>query len=63
METLLLHRSILSTDFFVKICNILKQENVDIFSGPQLSKELTFGPPTAESLRIEYGNLGCTIEV
>lgn len=63
METLLLHRSIIGSDFFVKICNKLKEENVTIYAGPRLSKLLTFGPPPAKSMRVEYGSLACTIEV
>jgi len=63
METLLLDRSLVDTEFFVKICNKLKEENVTIYSGPRLSKLLTFGPPKAKSYRIEYGSLDCTIEV
>ncbi len=63
METLLLHRSIIDSDFFVKICNKLKEENVTIYAGPRLSKLLTFGPPPAKSMRIEYGSLACTLEV
>jgi len=36
---------------------------VEIFAGPNLSRELTFGPPPTKSLRIEYGRLACTVEV
>lgn len=34
-----------------------------INSGPRLRELLTFGPPAAKSMRIEYGALECTIEV
>ena len=34
-----------------------------IYSGPVLSKHLTFGPPAAKSMRTEYGGLECTVEV
>ena len=46
------------------MCNILyKIQQVEIYSGPKLSKELTFGPPLAKSLKTEYGRLACTIEI
>lgn len=34
-----------------------------INAGPRLSKQLTFGPPSASSMKIEYSSLECTIEV
>jgi delta-1-pyrroline-5-carboxylate synthetase len=36
---------------------------VEIYSGPTLSNELTFGPPPAKSLRTEYSRLGVTVEI
>lgn len=36
---------------------------MEIFAGPTLSKELTFGPPPAKSLRTEYSRLAVTIEI
>merc|ERR1719318_921582 len=63
METLLVHESLLDNDIFYKVCRALKDANVEIFSGPSLSKNLTFGPPKAEKLSFEYGGLACTIEI
>lgn len=31
--------------FFSDICNLLKREHVNIYSGPKLAEVLTFGPP------------------
>lgn len=63
METLLLHKSLINSDVFVKICSMLKENNVTIYSGPRLAKILTFGPPSSKSMRVEYGSLECSIEV
>ena len=41
----------------------MKKANVEIFSGPKLSEILTFGPPRAEKLAKEYGDLSCTVEI
>ncbi|XP_073998567.1 delta[1]-pyrroline-5-carboxylate synthase isoform X2 [Rhodnius prolixus] len=63
METLLIHEDHLNNGFFVEVCNMLRKENVTLYSGPNLSSKLTFGPPPAKSLRTEYGALECAIEV
>ncbi|XP_050546804.1 delta-1-pyrroline-5-carboxylate synthase isoform X2 [Daktulosphaira vitifoliae] len=63
METLLIHEDLFEGSFFSDVCDMLKREEVKIFSGPELSKRLTFGPPRAKSLRHEYGELSCTIEL
>lgn len=63
METLLLHRSHLESNFFVEICNSLKKEGVKIYSGPRLNNCLTFGPPPAKSMKTEYGSLECAVEI
>lgn len=36
---------------------------MQLFSGPKLSSRLTFGPPKAKSLKHEYGELACAIEL
>ncbi|XP_050420621.1 delta-1-pyrroline-5-carboxylate synthase isoform X2 [Adelges cooleyi] len=63
METLLIHEGLFGGPFFNDVCDMLKQEEVQIFSGPELSKRLTFGPPRAKSLKHEYGELACAIEL
>ena len=68
METLLLDRCLVESSdsgssFFVRLINELKRNGVQIYSGPELSKMLTFGPPAAKSLKTEYGSLACTLEV
>ncbi|KAJ9581544.1 hypothetical protein L9F63_023278, partial [Diploptera punctata] len=42
-------------------CFVLQQ--VTIYSGPNLAKQLTFGPPPAKSMKREYSALECTLEV
>merc|ERR1719414_1255927 len=63
METLLIHQSLLDCDVFYQVCQALKKADVKIYSGPRLSTTLTFGPPKAEKLSFEYGDLACTIEI
>lgn len=63
METLLIHESLLNNEVFYKVCAALKERGVEIFSGPRLSQILTFGPPQAAKLALEYGGLACTVEV
>ncbi|XP_063221326.1 delta-1-pyrroline-5-carboxylate synthase isoform X2 [Bacillus rossius redtenbacheri] len=64
METLLIHEDLVkgSGSFFEQVCNMLKKEGVTIYAGPNLSKQLTFGPPPAKLLRMEYSSLECTVE-
>lgn len=63
METLLIHQDLMDGEFFSDICNMLKKESVNIYSGPNLHALLTFGPPLAKSMKHEYGALECCIEV
>ena len=53
----------IQADYLFQICKALKRANVEIYSGPKLSEQLTFGPPRAEKLAKEYGGLACTVEI
>ncbi|XP_014235949.1 delta-1-pyrroline-5-carboxylate synthase [Trichogramma pretiosum] len=63
METLLIHERHMSNGFFQEVCAMLQKEGVKIHAGPKLRKHLTFGPPLAKGLKVEYGALECAIEV
>ncbi|KAK3925381.1 putative delta-1-pyrroline-5-carboxylate synthase [Frankliniella fusca] len=63
METLLIHEDLMSGPFFEDVCNMLKREGVDLFSGPNLNQRLTFGPPVAKDMRTEYSDLKCAVEI
>ncbi|XP_042253174.1 delta-1-pyrroline-5-carboxylate synthase isoform X2 [Thunnus maccoyii] len=63
METLLIHRDILRTPLFDQIIDMLRNERVKIHAGPRFVSYLTFSPSEAKSLRTEYGDLECCVEV
>ncbi|KAK5599414.1 hypothetical protein CRENBAI_021504 [Crenichthys baileyi] len=63
METLLIHRDILRTPMFDQLIEMLRNEQVKIHSGPRFASYLTFSPSEARSLRTEYGDLECCLEV
>ncbi|KAL1505360.1 hypothetical protein ABEB36_004945 [Hypothenemus hampei] len=63
VETILLHKNLMEGDFFSELCYHLKNANVKINSGPNLSKCLQFGPPLAKSMKKEYSALEVCIEV
>ncbi|XP_076616120.1 delta-1-pyrroline-5-carboxylate synthase isoform X1 [Chaetodon auriga] len=63
METLLIHRDILRTPLFDQIIDMLRTERVKIHAGPRFASYLTFSPSEANSLRTEYGDLECCMEV
>uniref|UniRef100_UPI003AB0BA91 delta-1-pyrroline-5-carboxylate synthase n=1 Tax=Centroberyx gerrardi TaxID=166262 RepID=UPI003AB0BA91 len=63
METLLIHRDILRTPLFDQIIDMLRTERVKIHAGPRFASYLTFSPSEAKSLRTEYGDLECCMEV
>ncbi|XP_051883287.1 delta-1-pyrroline-5-carboxylate synthase isoform X2 [Pristis pectinata] len=63
LETLLVHRDHLRTPFFDQIIDMLRMEQVKIHAGPRFASYLTFSPSEVKSLRTEYGDLECCIEV
>ncbi|XP_045925157.1 delta-1-pyrroline-5-carboxylate synthase-like isoform X1 [Micropterus dolomieu] len=63
MESLLIHRDILRTPMFDQIIDMLRTEQVKIHAGPRFASYLTFSPSEAKSLRTEYGDLECCMEV
>ncbi|CAF2990610.1 unnamed protein product [Rotaria socialis] len=63
METLLIHKDLIRTPFFESLIDLLRSEKVKVYSGPRLSTMVPFPPPSATSLRVEYGDLQCAIEV
>ncbi|XP_077038834.1 delta-1-pyrroline-5-carboxylate synthase isoform X3 [Agelaius phoeniceus] len=63
LETLLIHRDLLRTPLFDQIIDMLRVEQVKIHAGPKFASYLTFSPSEVKSLRIEYGDLECCIEV
>lgn len=63
METLLLHRDHVDGGLLSDLCAMLKAQGVRLHSGPRLAQLLTFGPPAARSMKIEYSGLECAVEV
>ncbi|KAJ4941017.1 hypothetical protein JOQ06_027304 [Pogonophryne albipinna] len=63
MESLLIHRDILGTPLFNQIIDMFRTERVKIHAGPRLASYLTFSPSEAKSMRVEYSDLECCMEV
>lgn len=63
METLLMHKSHRESNFFDKMCEMLRLQGVTVHAGPKLGQVLKFGPSLAASMRTEYGNMECAIEI
>ncbi|XP_073684824.1 delta-1-pyrroline-5-carboxylate synthase isoform X2 [Garra rufa] len=63
LETLLVHRDLLRTPLFDQIIDMLRTEHVKVHAGPKFASYLTFSPSEVKSLRTEYGDLECCIEV
>ncbi|XP_068234526.1 delta-1-pyrroline-5-carboxylate synthase isoform X2 [Palaemon carinicauda] len=64
METLLIHEEIFhNSPLFNKVCQTLIKENVKIQAGSRLAKMLTFGPPLADTFKVEFSDLECIIEL
>ncbi|XP_063730983.1 delta-1-pyrroline-5-carboxylate synthase-like isoform X2 [Eleginops maclovinus] len=63
METLLIHRDLLRSPMFDQMIDMLRTQHVKIHAGPRFASYLTFSPSEVKSLRTEYGDLECCIEV
>ena len=63
METLLFHEDLVDTSLFHQVCQMLKNEGVQLFAGPKIMPKMTFAPEPAKKLKHEYGDLACTIEI
>jgi len=63
METLLVDKTLFGTTAFDELLQALKNSNVKAHAGPRLSHELPFGPVPAHSLRKEYSDMECAIEL
>lgn len=63
METLLIHKSIVKTELFSRLCSELKAKQVKVNIGPRLAKELPFSNSCSAEYRVEYGTLECLLEV
>merc|ERR1719510_2446494 len=63
METLLFHEDLVDTSMFHQVCQMLKNEGVQVFTGPKIKPKMTFAPESAKKLKHEYGDLSCTIEI
>lgn len=63
METLLIHSDHLQGGILQRLCDHLHAQQVQLRSGPRLSRQLTFGPPPADSMRVEYSSLACAVEL
>ena len=62
-ETLLFHKECLNNGLLDIAIRNLKERGVELYSGPNLASELTFGPPETSNLKWEYGDMACTVEV
>lgn len=63
METLLVDEQLLKTSAFDTLLKELKEHNVLVHAGPRLARTLPFGPVPAKSLKVEYSNLECAVEL
>lgn len=63
METLLVDKSLFGTTAFDQLLKSLKGNNVKVHAGPRLSRELPFGPVPAQSMKKEYSDMECAIEI
>lgn len=63
LETLLFHEDLVDTPMFHQVCQMLKNEGVQVYAGPKIMPKMTFAPEATKKLKHEYGDLACTIEI
>lgn len=63
LETLLVHKSLVNTQTFNDIIEMLENEHVKLNSGPLFQKLVKFAPPPAKDMRTEFSDLELTIEL
>ena len=61
LETLLVHESLAKDDRLQSLLNMLKDADVEVHAGARLASLL--GVPEVESMRVEYGELACAVEL
>ena len=62
-ETLLFHKECLNNGLLGIAIKNLKARGVELYSGPNLASEMTFAPPETNNLKLEYGDMACTVEL
>lgn len=63
LDTLLIHKSLINTDIFNSLIEMLQKEDVKLNSGPLFLQTIKFAPALADNLHHEYSNLELTIEL
>ena len=63
METLLIHRDLLTTPLYDAVIKKLRNSDVSINIGPKLNAELTIGGNPVDSFQIEYGDLEVCVHI
>lgn len=63
LSTLLIHKSLLNSDLFNSLIEMLNKEKVKISSGEQFHRTIKFAPPLAQTLHHDYSDLELTIEL
>jgi len=63
METLLVQKDLVGTEGFNNVIKTLRAEGVIINAGPRLNELLPIGGNVAKSMRIEYSDMECAVEI